>query len=212
MASLLEKRAALRCFSIALILSAALDALSTIYACHFAGSWEVEANPVFRGLGQATSGAVKPVLLLIAMKVATVAGLILWLRSTLSRLPDLYPALGRQLSFFQFANFLFSGVEARGWRSLFLVPPLRRLCRGLCYALSVPVSVTVILAMLSASIVNTFHLLDGLSAVIIFWAAVSVVGEFAGLELLRRDFFALSRNHTRQPGGRNDWPPSSDTA
>src|SRR5947207_2700842 len=105
MRSLLKKRAALGCFSTALILSAVLDALSTIYASHFAGTWDVEANPVFRGLGRATSGTVSPVALLIAMKATSVGVLILWLRLTLSRVSDLYPALGRQRAFFQFANF-----------------------------------------------------------------------------------------------------------
>ena len=159
MPSLLKKRAALSYFSIALIGSAVLDALSTINASHFAGTWDVEANPVFRGLGRATSGAVSAVAVLIAMKATSVGGLVLWLRLTLSRIPDLYPPLGRQHGFFQFVNFLCCGAEVRGWRSLFLVPPVSRLYRGL----SVPVAVAAILGMLSASVVNTFQLLDGSS-------------------------------------------------
>jgi hypothetical protein len=194
MPSLLKKRAALGCFSIALILSGVLDGLSTIYATHFAGTWDVEANPVFRGLWRATSGTVSPLALLIAMKATSVGILILWLRLTISRVPDLYPPLGRQHGFFQFSNFLFCGAEVRGWRSLFVVPPVSRLYRGL----SVPVAVTAILGMLSVSIVNTLQLLDGFSGAVMFWLVSAGVGIFAGLETLRRDFFALSRNSSSQ--------------
>jgi hypothetical protein len=202
MPSLLRKREALNYFSIALILSAVLDALSTIYACHFAGTWDVEANPVFRGLERATTGTVSAVILLIAMKATSVGVLILWLRLTLSRVPDLYPPLGRQRGFFQFANFLFCGAEVRGWRSLFLVPPVSRLYRGL----SVPVTVAAILGMCSASMVNTFHLLNGFSSAVIFWLVVAVAGAFAGLEMLHRDFFALCRNTSSQSARREDCP------
>ena len=206
MPSLLKKRAALSYFSIALILSAVLDVLSTIYASHFAGTWDVEANPVFRGLGRATSGAVSAVAVLIAMKATSVGVLILWLRLTLSRVPDLYPPLGRQHGFFRFANFLFCGAEVRGWRSLFLVPPVSRLYRGL----SVPVTVAGILGMLSASVVNTFQLLDGFSGAVMFWLVVAGAGGFAGLEMLRRDFFALSRNsRSQQDGAANGSQPFS---
>jgi hypothetical protein len=157
----------------------------------------VEANPVFRGLGKATSGTVSPLALLIAMKATSVGVLILWLKLTLSRIPDLYPALGRQRAFYQFTNFLFCGTKVRGWRSFFLVPPVSRLYRGL----SVPVTVAAILGMLSASIVNTFHLLDGFSDVVMFWVVVAGVGGFAGLEMLRRDFIALSRKSSSQQDG-----------
>ena len=195
MTSLLRKRAACTSFSIALILSAALDALSTIYASHSAGTWDVEINPAFRGLRGATSGALGPGFLLFAMKAAIVGFSILWLRLTLNQVPDLYPQLGRQLGFIQFANFLFCGAEVRGWRSLFFVPPLSRLYRGL----SVPVSLVIILGGVSASVVNTFHLLDGFSGVVMFWLVVAGIGAFAGLELLRRDFLELSRHNSSQP-------------
>jgi hypothetical protein len=166
-----------------------------MYACHFAGTWDVEDNPVFRGLGRATFGTVSPVVLLIAMKAATVGVLILWLRLTLSRVPELYPPLGRQLGFFQFANFLFCGVEVHGWRSFFLVPPVGRLYRGL----SVPVSGASIVGMFSASVVNTFRLLHGFSGVVMFWLVVAGVGAFIGLEMLRRDFISLCRINSSQP-------------
>ena len=193
MQSLLKKRATLNCFLAALILSAALDALSTLYAAHWAGTWDVEANPVFRGLARATSGMISPVVLVFALKAITVGVLTLWLRLTLSRVPDLYPPLGGQSGFFQFLNFLFCGVVVSGWRSFFLVPSVSRLYRGL----SVPVTLTVILGTFSASIVNTFHLVDD---AVTFWVAVSGIGAFAGLEMLRRDFLTLSRYNNSQPG------------
>ena len=205
MPSLLRKRAAFNCFSIALILSAVLDALSTIYASRLAGTWDVEANPVFRGLGKATSGTVSGVVLLIAMKATTVGVLITWLRLTLSRIPDLYPPCDRQRGFFQFISFLFCGAEVRGWRSHFLVPPVSRLYRGL----SVPVTVAAILGMFSASMVNTFHVLEGFCGVVGFWLVVAEAGAFAGLEMLRRDFLAICRNDSSQPARREDCPPGS---
>jgi len=201
MPSLLRKRATFSCFSIALILSAALDVVSTVYAAHWAGTWDVEDNPVFRGLGRANSGMVGAVVLLLAMKVTMVGFLILWLRLTLSHVPDLYPQLGTQLGPVRFANFLFCGAEVRGWRSLFLVPPIGRLYRGL----SVPVAMAITLGGFSASVVNTFHLLHGLSGVVIFWLVVAGGGAFAGLEVLRRDFLALSRNNSSQPAA----PPNA---
>lgn len=132
--------------------------------------------------------------LLFAMKAIVVGVSVLWLRLTLSRVPGLYPQLGMQLGFFQFANFLFCGVEFRGWRSLFLFPPFCRLYRGL----SVPVTMTIILGQFSASVVNTFQLLQGFLGVVIFWLVVAGVGLVAGLEILHRDFLALSRNQSSQ--------------
>jgi hypothetical protein len=195
MLSWLRKRAAFNCFSIALILSAVLDALSTIYAWHLARTWDVEDNPVFRGLGRATSGTVSPVVLLFAMKATVVGILILWLRLTLRLVPGLYPQCGRQLGFSQFANFLFCGVEACGWKSIFIVPSMGRLYRGL----SVPVAMVVIFGQFSASVVNTLQLLPGFSSVVIFWVAVAGVGALAGLEIIRRDFLALSQSSNSQP-------------
>ncbi len=196
MPSLLTKRAAFRWFCIALILSAVLDELSTLYTAHWAGTWDVEDNPLFRGLWRPTSGTLGAVVLLLAMKATAIALLALWLRMTLGRVPDLYPPFGRQLGLFQFVNFLFCGVEVRGWRSLFVVPRISRLYRGL----SVPVATAMILGGFSASVVNTFNLLDGFSGVIIFWVVVGGVGALAGLEILRRDFLALSRDKKSQPG------------
>jgi hypothetical protein len=192
MPSLLKKKAALGYISIALVVSAVLDALSTVYAFHSAGGWDVEANPLFRGLAPAKFGGA--VALLFAMKAIVVGVSVLWLRLTLSRVPGLYPQLGMQLGFFQFANFLFCGVEFRGWRSLFLFPPFCRLYRGL----SVPVTMTIILGQFSASVVNTFQLLQGFLGVVIFWLVVAGVGLVAGLEILHRDFLALSRNQSSQ--------------
>ena len=196
MASLLRKRATINSFSIALIFSAFLDALSTVYAAHSAETWDVEANPVFRGLQRTVSGSLGPFGFLIAMKVVCVGVLILWLRLTLSRVSDLYPPLGRQDGFFQFSNFLFCGVDVRGWRSLFVFPRVSRLYRGL----SVPVSVTAILGMFSASIVNVFHLLDGSGGALVFWVVVAMTGVCASLEMLRRDFRALCRDMGSQSG------------
>ncbi len=183
-----------RTLSIALILSAILDDLSTLYVWHSVGTSDVEANPVFRGLGWVTSGTMSPVVLLVAMKATCAGVLVLRLRLTLSRVPDLYPPLGRQHTFLQFANFFFCGVEVRGWRSLFLVPQVRRLYRGL----SVPV-VAIILGQCSVSVVNTFRLFPGFSNVVIFWVCVGVSGLIAGLEMLRRDFLTLSRSGNSQP-------------
>jgi hypothetical protein len=204
MVSLLRRPAVRRYFSIALILSAALDALSTLYATHWAGTWDVEDNPAFRGLARATSGTVGPVGLLLAMKVATASLSILWLRLTLSHVPDLYPATGKQFGFVRFANFLFCGTDIRGWRSLFLLPQLSRLYRGL----SVPVVMVIIVGGFSASVVNTFHLLRGTSGVIIFWVVVAGVGTLAGLEMLRRDFLALSRHDDGQPSASPNGGPA----
>ncbi len=207
---LLRKRAGFKCLSIALILSAILDDLSTVYVWHSVGTSDVEANLVFRGLGLATSATMSPVVLLIALKATGVGILVLWLGLTLSRVPDLYPPVGRAYSFFRFANFLFCGVEVRGWRSLFLVPRVSRLYRGL----SVPVVVAMVLSQFSAFVVNTFQLLPGFSSVVIFWVCVGGFGALAGLEMLRRDFLALSRNDDRQQtappnAGSADYPPAS---
>ncbi len=191
MPSLLRKPTVFRCFSIALILSAVLDALSTIYVAHWAGTWDVESNPAFRGLWRPTSGTAGAVAWLLAMKATTAGVLVLWLRLTLRRVPDLYPQLGRQPGLLQFANFLYCGVEAHGWRSLLLVPRISRLYRGL----SAPVAATVILGQFSASVVNTFHLLDGFTSVVVFWVVVAGVGALGGLEMLRRDFLAVSRDN-----------------
>jgi hypothetical protein len=193
MPSFLKKRATLGYISIALILSAVLDAVTTLYAFHSAGTWDVEDNPVFRGLAPASFGGA--VAWLIAMKAIGVSVSILWLGLTLRQVPGLYPQLGMQLGFLQFANFLFCGVEFQGWRSLFLFPPIHRLYCGL----SVPVTVTIILGGFSASVVNTFQLLQGFLGVVIFWLVVAGVGMLAGLEMLRRDFLGLSRNQSCQP-------------
>lgn len=194
---LLRKQAVFRCASVALILSAVLDDLSTLYVWHSVGTPDGEANPVFRGLGQVTSGTMSPVVLLTAMKAACVGVLILWLRLTLSRVAELYPPPGRQQNFLQFANYFFCGVEARGWRALFLVPQVRRLYCGL----SVPVVVAIILGQLSVSVLNTFQLLPGFSGAVIFWACVGGFGAIAGLEMLRRDFLGVSRSGGSQPTG-----------
>lgn len=197
MPSLLRKSTAFRCFSIALILSAVLDALSTIYIAHWAGTWYVEGNPAFRGLWRPTSGTVGAVAWLLAMKATTVGVLVLWLRLTLRRVPDLYPQLGRPPGLLQFANFLFCGVEVHGWRSLLLVPRISRLYRGL----SAPVAATVILGQFSASAVNALHLLDGFISLVVFRVVVAGVGAFGTLEMLRRDFLALSRDNNSQSDG-----------
>ncbi len=204
MPSLLRKRAAFGCLSIALILSAILDDLSTIYVWHSVGSSDVEANPAFRGLGRAMSATMSPVVLLIALKATGVGVLVLWLGLTLSRVPDLYPPRGGRHGFLPFANFLFCGVEVRGWRSLFLVPQVSRLYRGL----SVPVAVAIILGQFSVSVVNTFQLLPGFFGAVMFWVCVGGCGALAGLELLRRDFLALSRND----GGQQTAPPNAGSA
>ncbi len=205
MPSLLRKPAVCSYFSIVLILSAALDALSTLYATHWAGTWDVESNPAFRWLNGTTSETEGSVVLLFAMKAATVGVSILWLRLTLSQIPDLYPPLGKQLGFVQFAHFLFCGVDVAWWKSFFGIPSISRLYRGL----SVPVAMIVILGGFSASVVNTFHLVSNdSSGVMIFWVVVAGVGALAGLEMLRRDFLALSRDHNGQPGAAPNGGPA----
>jgi hypothetical protein len=129
------------------------------------------------------------------MKATTVVVAILWLRLTLRQVPGLYPQLGRELGFVQFANFLFYGVDVPWWKSLLFVPPIRRLYRGL----SVPVVMAIILGGFSASVVNTFHLLNGFLGVVMFWLVVAGAGALAGLEMLRQDFLALSRDNNSQP-------------
>ena len=203
MPSRLTKRAACTSFSIALMLSATLDGLSTLYAYHSAGTWDVESNPAFRGLGGTTSGTGGAVVLLFTMKAVTVGVAILWLRLTLRQVPGLYPQLGRELGFVRFANFLFSGVDVPWWKSLFLVPPISRLYRGL----SVPVAMVIIFGGFSASVVNTFHLLNGFSGVVVFWLVVAGAGALAGLEMLRRDFLALSRDNNSPPSGSTNAAP-----
>ncbi len=206
MVSLLRRPAACSYLSIALILSAALDAVSTLYAVRRAATWDVETNPVFRGLRGTTSGTESSVVLLFAMKTATVGVSILWLRLTLRRVPDLYPPFGKQLGLVQFAHFLFCGIDVPWWKSLFHVPPISRLYRGL----SVPVVAVIILGGFSAAVVNTFHLLNSTSDVVVFLIVGAGAGTLAGLEFLRRDFLALSRDHHSQPGvPLNGGPPES---
>jgi hypothetical protein len=67
--------------------------------------------------------------------------------------------------------------------------------------LSVPVAAVIILGGFSASVVNTFQLLNGSSDVVVFWVIVAGIGVIAGLEMLRRDFLALSRDNNSQPAG-----------
>src|SRR5215469_13222782 len=169
---MLTKRAVLTCFSIALILAAALDAASTVYVCLSVGTWNIEDNPVFRALGGARTGTAGALVVLFGLKAVTATVFILWLGLTLNQVRGLYPEPGSRNGFFRFINFYFCGREVRGWKAFFIVPPIGRLYRGL----SVPVAVVVILGEVSASVTNTFAPYDGLRGVVEFWLTVTVVG------------------------------------
>jgi len=200
MASILKKRTTLIWFAIALLVSAALDCVSTVYGINRIGGWHGEANPVFRALLGNEASNVAAVSLLICIKVIASSLAILWIAKVMVRIPDLYPQLGEKYGFFRFANNIFYGKDVPWTTSLFGIPPFNRIAT----CLSVPVATTIIVSGVAASITNTFGLLAGYSSVVAFWISTALLGIIFGMEFLRRDFLQLSEKMKCQHGNPGD--------
>ena len=184
MSSFFASRRVIVIFAFAFLVSALVDVGSTVLAFRRMGGAGGEANPVFRALGAHEGDVESAVQVLIAIKVVCSGIVLFWLAIIRSKIPLIYPQGNERFGFLRFANHLFYGKDVPWWKSLFGMPPMRRMMVVMC----IPVAMAIILSGLVASVSNTFGLVTGQLGVVLIWVVSGVAGCLLGLEMMRRDF------------------------
>ncbi len=196
MSSTLTKRATRIWVTSALLVAAALDAVSTLLAFERMGGAHGEANPLFRALGGHESGGETAIVLVLSIKVVSSCLAILWIWLAMRRIPALYPRTDGQFGLFRFVNNAFYGRDVPWWTALFGIPPLKRF---VCF-LSLPIATAIVVGSVAASVTNTFGLITSYSGVLLFWVSMPMIGVFLGLHFIHRDFLRLAARLEEETG------------